>query len=256
MARKISNHAFDSVELPIDGVLAIQTTRLHPLNVHQRNSQFGQYNLGMHVGDDIELVKANRQVLNRFFPAEAHIQWLEQVHGNDVAFIEQVNEQAIVADAAVTNKRNIALAVMTADCLPIILANKSGREVAVIHGGWKPLAKGIIQATLANMNSKPCDIYAWLGPCIGRDNFEVGAEVRQIFMALDNNLTSAFTRVETSKSEKYLGNLPQIASSLLTILGITKIVDSNKCTVAMNERYYSYRKERNAGRMATVVCLC
>ncbi|WP_448549099.1 peptidoglycan editing factor PgeF [Thalassotalea fusca] len=256
MARQAINKAFDSVELPVDGVLAIQTTRLHPVNLNQANAKFGQFNLGVHVGDNKTSVMANRQVLQQFLPKGAQIQWLEQVHGDDVTIVEQVSNQAIVADAAVTTTRNIALAVMTADCLPIILADKNGHEVAVIHGGWKPLVKGIIQSTIENMKSSPSDIHAWLGPCIGANSFEVGAEVRENFIAIGAYLSSAFVSVESAQSEKYLGDLPKIAITILNQSGISNIVHSNSCTVAMNERYYSYRKEQVTGRMATIVCLC
>ena len=274
-----TNTTFELVKWPFnpsysldDKVLALQTTRLSPhlsLNPslsEQVSSAFGDFNLGMHVGDSAERVIHNRNVLKQFISQqlfnqpvvsdtkpvdEVKIQWLEQVHGNEVAIVTSVDEQAMIADASITRQKNIALAIMTADCLPILLSHKAGSEIAAIHGGWRPLAANIIAKTIAKMHSKPSDIVAWLGPCIGKDAFEVGSEVKQVFTQLDMTFNNAFVKQEIGK---YLADLHQIAQHQLACLGITVITNLAECTYQKAEKYYSYRKEKITGRMASIIC--
>ncbi|PKH85082.1 peptidoglycan editing factor PgeF [Colwellia sp. Bg11-28] len=259
-----------------DKVLALQTTRLSPqlslnssltpsLN-EQVSSAFGDFNLGMHVGDNAERVTYNRNVLNRFISQqlfnktvksntqlidEVKIQWLEQVHGNEVVTITSVDEQARVADASITSQKNIVLAIMTADCLPILLSHKTGSEVAAIHGGWRPLVANIIAKTIAKMNSQPSDIVAWLGPCIGQNAFEVGSEVKLAFTQLDIAFANAFVK---QANGKYLADLHQIARLQLVSLGVTVITSLAECTYQETEKYYSYRRKQITGRMASLIC--
>ena len=198
-----------------------QTSRLSPelllnsssisLLTEEVTSTFGGFNLGLHVDDNAERVTDNRNVLNHFISQQlfeqaekiraeqieqVDIQWLEQVHGNEVVTITRVDEQAIVADASITRQKNIALAIMTADCLPILLSHEAGTEIAAIHGGWRPLAGNIVAKTIAKMHSKPSEIVAWLGPCIGKNSFEVGEEVKQTFTQLGEEFTDAFVMLD------------------------------------------------------------
>jgi YfiH family protein len=269
-----------------DKVLALQTTRFplqqvqpFPLNaqkpavssldVEKLNSEkphFNHFNLGLHVGDNAEQVISNRNQLKKFIAQqlatdpsisdnkmaeEVNVQWLEQVHGNAVVTVTDVDEKPIIADASITRHKNIALAIMTADCLPILLRHKGGKEVAAIHGGWRPLAANIIAKTIANMHSKPADIIAWLGPCIGKGAFEVGGEVQQAFTQLDLTFNNAFLK---KKNGKYLADLHQIARQQLESLGVTVIANLEECTYQETDKYYSYRKEQITGRMASVIC--
>lgn len=274
-----TNSAFELVKWPVnlsssldDKVLALQTSRLppdlsknsssSPLLTEQVTSTFGGFNLGLHVGDDAERVTHNRNVLNHFISQqlfyqaeklidEVDIQWLEQVHGNEVVTVINVNEQAIVADASITRQKNIALAIMTADCLPILLSHRMGTEIAAIHGGWRPLAGNIVAKTIAKMHSSPSDIVAWLGPCIGKDSFEVGEEVKQSFTQLDAEFNDAFVMQDNGK---YLADLQKIARRQLVSLGVNAIASLTKCTYQETETYYSYRKQQITGRMASVIC--
>ena len=278
-----TNSTFELVKWPStlsssldDKVLALQTSRLSPelllnsssisLLTEEVTSTFGGFNLGLHVGDNAERVTDNRNVLNHFISQQlfeqaekiraeqieqVDIQWLEQVHGNEVVTITRVDEQAIVADASITRQKNIALAIMTADCLPILLSHEAGTEIAAIHGGWRPLAGNIVAKTIAKMHSKPSEIVAWLGPCIGKNSFEVGEEVKQTFTQLGEEFTDAFVMQD---NEKYLADLHKIARLQLASVGVNAIASITKCTYQETETYYSYRKQQITGRMASVIC--
>lgn len=258
-----TNSAIEFVQWPVhasipekniaEKVLAIQTTRVAPDNSSgDHTSPYQNFNLGLHVGDCAQRVEKNRQSLQKLLPESAKIQWLEQVHGNEVAQIIQVSEKAIVADAAVTNKKNICLAIMTADCLPILLVSKSGDEIAAIHGGWRSLAANIIINTLSKMKTPAADIYAWLGPCISNNAFEVGSDVKAAFVQQAEYFNLAFT---AKANGKYLANLHKIAKSQLESAGIDQISTLSECTYLNTTKYYSYRKNAITGRMATLICL-
>ena len=255
-----------------DKVLALQTSRLYPQLLSNQSlseevsSAYGDFNLGMHVGDNAERVSHNRNVLKHFISQQlfnktvksnteliddVKIQWLEQIHGSEVVTVTSVDEQAMVADASITRQKKIVLAIMTADCLPILLSHKTGSEVAAIHGGWRPLAANIIAKTIAKMHSMPSDIVAWLGPCIGKDAFEVGSDVKLAFTQLDVAFNNAFVKQENGK---YLADLHQIARLQLASLGVTVIASLEECTYQETEKYYSYRKKQITGRMASLIC--
>ena len=256
-----------------ENVKAFTTTRQLAGN-KSLTSSYGSFNLGLHVGDDPRRVNANRASLNNLLPKGTNIQWLNQVHGADVAVIEQYQDQyqnqhqgePVTADAAVTRMPNLALAVMTADCLPILLSDKSGQVVAAIHGGWRPLAQNIIKHTIEKMGVSGEQLVAWLGPCIGPAAFEVGEEVKLAFTGLHTATGGAFKPVQNSTStqqketihqpSKYLADLHLLATVLLNAAGVTAITRLAHCTYSMPERYYSFRHENITGRMATVICRC
>ncbi|WP_245942472.1 peptidoglycan editing factor PgeF [Candidatus Colwellia aromaticivorans] len=263
-----ANSAIEFVQWPVhsqlestgidDKVLAIQTTCASPINISGDNDfpykkyPYKNFNLGLHVGDCANNVEHNRQCLQKLFPSKTRIQWLEQVHGNTVAKISKVTKENIIADAMVTREKNIALAIMTADCLPILLISSQGDEIAAIHGGWRPLAANIITNTLNKMHTAADDIYAWLGPCIGKEAFEVGSEVQRAFVEQGNAFSQAFIKQENGK---YLANLHEIATLQLNKVGIKQISSLSECTYSQPEKYYSYRKNSITGRMATVISL-
>jgi YfiH family protein len=286
-----TNATFELVKWPLypsysldDKILAFQTTRFPLQQTLPRNDQvpafsalknkkieseqspYGSFNLGLHVGDSADHVIYNRNELKHFISQqlsnnptlsdtnlaeEVKIQWLEQVHGGEVVTVNCVDEQPIIADASITRQKNIALAIMTADCLPILLSHKSGGEIAAIHGGWRPLVANIIAKTIDSMQSKSTDIVAWLGPCIGKGAFEVGDEVKEAFTQLDLVFNNAFLK---RKNGKYLADLHQIARLQLESLGVTVIANLEECTYQETDKYYSYRKEQITGRMASVIC--
>lgn len=259
---KITNSAIELVQWPehssidekdIDEkILAIQTTRVAPNNFSgDQTPPYQGFNLALHVGDCAQQVENNRNYLQVLLPQKAKIQWLEQVHGNEVVEISQVSKQTIIADAAVTSEKNICLAIMTADCLPILLVSKSGDEIAAIHGGWRPLAANIIANTLDKMKTSAADIYAWLGPCISKKAFEVGTEVKVAFVQENDYFNAAFV---AKTNGKYLADLHKIARLQLESLGINHTSYLPECTYS-NDKYYSYRKNSITGRMVTLICI-
>lgn len=276
MLLKNTNQPTDllSIEWPVPHVSAISSTRKIPaLNtslvssnskdfvycVNQKSSKpFDDFNLGLHVGDNIEQVLENRQRLKYFFPENTNIQWLDQVHSATVHHVKKYNQNSIVADALYTTEKKLGLAIMTADCLPIFLVSKNSNEIAAIHGGWRPLANNIIANTFKHFNAADKDIIAWLGPCIGETAFEVSEEVYHIFTSLDVAFIDAFKQVSHHVNEnpkKYLANLSMIATIQLNQLGITQVINQSVCTVLNPHQYYSYRRDGKTGRMASVICL-
>ncbi|WP_370671175.1 peptidoglycan editing factor PgeF [Pseudoalteromonas luteoviolacea] len=211
---------------------------------------FDKLNLAYHVGDNEKDVAKNRSVLDAYLPAEAT--WLDQVHGNKVHVLNQDTDisQLVSADAMYTNLRRRPLAIMTADCLPILLASKHGDEVAAIHGGWRPLAAGIIANTLKHFCAPPTEVVAWFGPAIGVSAFEVGAEVRQEFIEQGTEFSRAFS---PTTSNKYMADIFLIAKRQLHAHGVTSIYGGNACTVSQPELFFSYRRDGQCGRMATVI---
>ncbi len=256
------------INWPILKVLAFSTTRLPPrnqaaaksslhipprvINSASSESEFDYFNLGTHVGDCPNTVHRNRKLLLDYLPKNTKIQWLEQVHGSRVAEVVKHDNIAIVADAAITRSQDIALAIMTADCLPILLSNSEGSEIAAIHAGWRPLAANIVASTLLKMRAENKDIHAWLGPCIGAENFEVGAEVRQAFCAISPKLARFFI---ISTGDKYLADLLGLARHLLAMAGVRSITCYQACTFADEDKFYSYRRDYKTGRMASIICL-
>jgi len=246
------NSCFDDVVLPVDNVQALQTTRQSPADKAQSQPPFNSFNLGLHVGDDPSQVSNNRNLLLDFLPSHSQIQWLDQVHANNVEIINSVSSTPRIADAMITSTPKVALAIMTADCLPILLTNRGGNEVGVIHGGWRPLALNIIEHTLTSMKTKNSDIYAWLGPCIGPSEFEVGDEVKQAFAVGSADLSQCF---KPKVKGKWLADLKGIAISLLKYHGVNIVNSNDTCTYKNNQRYYSYRREKVTGRMASLICI-
>jgi len=251
-----------NVEWSVQNVLAFTTTRNSPYQQSLikpliSNEPFNHFNLGLHVGDDPEKVLAHRKQILPLLPQNTQVQWLEQVHGSDVLLIEQHSKQALIADGAITRQKNIALAIMTADCLPILLTAKDGREIAAIHGGWKPLAKGIISNALNEMRCRNEDVSVWLGPCIGKEAFEVGAEVQAIFTKQSKHFAEAFSPIPDTfvAKGKYLADLALIAKIQLTALGVKNIHHLDHCTYSDESQYFSYRRENITGRMASIICL-
>ena len=240
--------AIESIAWSVKGITALTTTRVGKA----ANTDYGSFNLGLHVGDDNKQVEFNRQILNTVLGKQVNIQWLDQVHGSDVEQVKQWHQKPLIADAVVTSLPNLALAIMTADCLPILLSDQYGKRIAAIHGGWRSLAGGIIEKTIAKMDVEVKSIIAWLGPCIGNNAFEVGQDVRSAFLCINKDYAQAFTPID---DKKYLADLALIAQLKLTHLGISNITHLNHCTYSNTDRYYSYRKEGQTGRMASLIMI-
>lgn len=238
---------------PVQNVVAFSTTIHHP-NELEYSSVYGNFNLGLHVGDEENRVLTHRRLLLDYLPANTSIQWLDQVHDNNVEVIKQ-QSGPLIADASTTRQGNIALAIMTADCLPIIISSLDGSDIAAIHGGWKPLSKNIIQHTIQKMKTPASELYVWLGPCIGPKKFEIGEDVYSLFITQDDEFSHAFiaTKSEGNKN-KYLANLQLIAEIQLKHLGVNHIYPLPHCTFSNKDSYYSYRRNNKTGRMATIIC--
>lgn len=228
------------------GVKALQTIRCNGLS----QAPWASFNLGDHVGDDPLTVAANRSRLVTCLP-EAPV-WLEQVHGVAVARIDELPANATrpLADAAVARLPGRVCAVMTADCLPLLLCSRNGDVVAAVHAGWRGLNAGVIEAAVAAMDVPGKEILAWLGPAIGPRAFEVGDDVRDAFILNDASAAQAFRR---SPRGRWLANLYQLARLRLDVLGIGAISGGEECTFEQEERYFSYRRDGISGRMASLI---
>lgn len=222
---------------------------------------FASLNLGAHVGDQIEDVSANRAILNTLIPKKPI--WLNQVHGTQVS--TPFNRQAypdlpIEADAAVSNIPNEVLAILTADCLPVLFASANGKCVGAAHAGWRGLCNGVLEKTVAAMQTLDAqslaqDISVWLGPAISPHAFEVGADVLEAFEKSGEVIPpQAFIPIK-GRSGKYLANLYLLAQSRLNAIGITHIEGGDFCTFSDLVRFFSYRRDGQTGRFASCIWL-
>lgn len=226
-------------------VRALQTTRVGGCSL----APWASFNLGDHVGDDPVRVAANRAALRHLLPQEPC--WLRQVHGTVVVDAGAAGNTT-TADAAWTCRAETVCAVMTADCLPVLFCDRAGTTVAAAHAGWRGLAAGVLEAAIGAMNVAPGELLAWLGPAIGPANFSVGEDVRAAFVVPDPAAAAAFA---AHGSGKWLADIYALASRRLAAAGITAISGGGWCTLADQERFYSYRRDGVTGRMATLVWL-
>ena len=210
---------------------------------------FESLNLGAHVGDDPAAVAENRSrfVTMRDLPGEPD--WLTQVHGTAVRVAGEPS--AAEADAAIARHPAAVVAVLTADCLPILLCARSGDEIAAIHGGWRGLAAGVITSTLSRMATAPDALMAWLGPAISQSAFEVGDEVRQAFVDLDAAAGECF---ESNEQGRWQADLYGLARLQLRMAGVGAVYGGEYCTHGDSSRFFSYRRDGECGRMASFVC--
>jgi len=208
---------------------------------------YAHNNLALHVDDSVKHVEANRAALRSHLDLPAEPIWLNQTHTNRCVRVE--DERLRDADAAVTSSTIHPLAIMTADCLPIVLCNQEGTEIAAIHAGWRGLLNGIIEHTLNKMHSPPNTLMAWTGPAICKDCFEIGQEVPEQFIKRYAFSAPAFR----SNNEKYLGDLSQIAELILNQQGVHAVYHAGACTLEQENRFYSYRRTPQTGRMATLI---
>jgi len=233
------------------GILALSTTRVGGAST----DAYAANNLGHHVGDQPQAVAANRERLLSELPAGAAVQWLEQVHGARV--VEARGSQTPPrADACWSTCPGMACAVLTADCLPVLFADCRGEVVAAAHAGWRGLLAGVLEASVAAMGRAPADILAWLGPAIGPDAFEVGPEVRAQFLASRSGEVAGACFVPSPRREgHYLADLYQLARLRLAACGVTHTYGGTLCTFSDPERFYSYRRDGQTGRMASLILI-
>ena len=226
---------------------AFTTTRAGGVSL----TPYFSFNLGDHVGDNKSAVKTNRTLLVEKFGLPQTPIFLTQTHSTRVIQLPY-SGQNLEADAVYTNVRHQVCAVMTADCLPVLFTTTSGNEVAAAHAGWRGLCDGVLEETVKYFQAKPEDIVAWFGPAIGPTAFQVGIDVVKQFVAVDEKAKLAF-QPDSIEEGKYLGNLYQIATQRLNNLGITQIYGGNHCTFNEKELFFSYRRDNQTGRMASVI---
>jgi len=219
---------------------------------------YSSNNMGLHVGDDPQAVAQNRAALCAQLRLNKKPQWLEQIHGVKVV---NAKDDGLVrtADGSFSNEVGQACLVMTADCLPIFLCDEKGKEVAAIHCGWRSLAKGITARALDKFSGKPETILAYLGPAISQPNFEVGVDVLEAFFKAARNpahadaIAQAF--ISAQRPLHFYADIYALARAELNALGVTKIYGGNFCTYDQADDFYSYRRDKTTGRMASLIWL-
>jgi YfiH family protein len=178
--------------------------------------------------------------------------WLTQVHGNACVDVDEVQGALPAADAAVTRTRDVVVTVRTADCLPVLLGDRAGTVVGVAHAGWRGLAAGVLESTIARLGVDPHDLAAWIGPAIGPARFEVGRDVIDAYCAPDASCAAHFRPL---REGKWLADLPGLAKQRLARAGVTRIDGGTWCTHTDAARFHSYRREKGTGRMALAAWL-
>lgn len=208
---------------------------------------FATFNLGTHVGDRPDDVARNRARLREALPASP--QWLQQVHGRTVVRLPG-DGAPVPADAAWTDRTGTVCAVMTADCLPVLLCSDDGDAVAAAHAGWRGLAAGVLEATVDAMPAPPRRLMAWLGPAIGPAAFEVGPEVRAAFVDADPDAASCF---RSGAGDRWLADLFALARRRLLAAGVRAVFGGGHCTFSDPAQWFSFRRDGRCGRMASLI---
>jgi YfiH family protein len=239
------NLAWLEVDWPAPpGVHAISTFRAGGVSA----APYASLNLGDHVGDSAQAVAENRLRLREAARLPAEPCWLQQVHGVAVRNLD--TSEGCPADGAYTRAADRVCAILTADCLPVLLSNESGGTVGAAHAGWRGLSNGVIEATIAAMGVPAHTLLAWLGPAIGPQHFEVGAEVCDAFTARDAGAIAAF---KINSRGRFMADLALLARRRLAALGVARIYGGALCTYAESKRYFSHRRDGTTGRQATLI---
>ena len=220
---------------------------------------FDALNLGDHVGDKATDVLANRTIFTHELAAEPL--WLKQTHSTVVSTPQsRLSEQGgeIAADASVTNITDEVLAIMTADCLPVLFTNSSGTVVGAAHAGWRGLCAGVLENTITELlnlsdDKNPANLMAWLGPAIGPEEFEVGQDVVSAFTDSRMPIHADSFMSIPSRPGKYLANIYQLARGRIEACGVQSISGGGYCTVRDQERFFSYRRDGQTGRFASAI---
>jgi YfiH family protein len=228
-------------------VRALSTTRLGGVS----SGVYASFNLATHVDDDIAAVARNREYLRRAAALPAEPMWLQQVHGIQV-WNGGPSADPPIADASVTKSKQQICAILTADCLPVILCDVDGTTIAAAHAGWRGLVGGVLEQTVEAMSVAPSRLIAWMGPAIEAAAFEVGSEVLEQFTARDPAHSGAFQRNERGR---WQADLYELARRELVSLGVEGVYGGEFGTFADSERFYSYRRAKQTGRMATLIWL-
>ncbi len=210
---------------------------------------FNSFNLGEHVGDDPLAVQENRLRLQQYLACQPV--WLTQVHSATV--VEAKPTIMLTADASWTAQSHLACTVLTADCLPVLFCDQAGTRIAAAHAGWRGLAGGILEATLQALALPPKEVLVWLGPAIGPAAFEVGPEVRKAFIQQHSAASVAFC--PSYNAGHYWADLYQLARIRLAACGVQQVYGGGLCTYSDSQRFYSYRRDQQTGRQASLIWL-
>lgn len=229
-----------------ENIHALSTTRLGG----NSNGVYSSLNLGTHVEDGIANVLTNRKKLMAIAKLPSEPIWLNQIHGNHVVTLTNSTSVNPKADAAITIKANIVCAILSADCLPILICNRQGTHVAAIHAGWRSLHADIIRNTVEKLALSTNDLIVWFAPAISKTVYEVSDDVWHAFCNKDNAMQQAFTK---KNNGKWLADLTCIATLKLNACGVKNIYNSNYCTYSNAKLFYSYRRDGITGRMATLI---
>lgn len=234
-----------------DSIRALTTTRCGGVSC----APFDNFNLGDHVGDVAGDVATNRQRLIHAAKLPSQPVWLKQVHSTIAIELSPTippsNQQvAPTADASFTLSPNVVCCVMTADCIPLLLCAPKTGEIAAVHAGWRGLRDGVIEETVTAMRASGDELMAWIGPSIQQANYEIGEEVRDQFMAVDSQAHLAF---KPKTNGKWLGDMVKICAQRLQKLSIPGIYGGQLCTFAQKQQFFSYRRDGQTGRMATLI---
>jgi polyphenol oxidase len=212
---------------------------------------YDSLNLAAHVGDNARDVTRNRTLLKRVCELPEEPFWLTQVHGCRVAD-SSAEAPGCEADAVISDRPDRVCAVLTADCLPLLICDRAGSRVCAVHAGWRGLADGVIEAAVSRMAIAPAELLVWLGPAIGPDAFEVGAEVREAFVGRHAQDADAF---RPGRADRWLADIYRLAHRRLARLGVGYVGGGDYCTVNQAQRFYSYRRDGVTGRMASLIWL-
>lgn len=226
-------------------IKAATTTRLGGVSHHP----YDALNLGNHVGDAINDVLKNRQLVVDQLQLPCEPFWLQQVHGVHVSDLDQ--QPNVKADASLTRQIGTVSVVMTADCLPVLFCDSAGTVVAAAHAGWRGLHAGVLEATIKAMGVDPSEIIAWMGPAIGANAFEVGEEVKTAFCDVQTHAENAFK--PSNHQGKWLADIFMLATQRMQAAGVSQVFGGGLCTVENEQQFYSYRRDGKTGRMASLI---
>ena len=205
-------------------------------------------NLGTHVGDELAKVEQNRQWLTEQANMPSAPVWLNQTHSTVVEEVDAPTSQVLNADGVFTSTTNVVCSAMTADCLPVLLTNVQGTQIAAVHAGWRGLASGIVENAVEKFDG---EVMAWIGPAIGAQVFEVGKDVVDAFVSIEAKAMAAFT--PRKQEGKWLADMNQLVTQRLQRAGVNQVYYSELCTFEDAERFYSYRRDGVTGRQATFI---
>lgn len=236
-----------------DSVIALVTTRQGGCS----HAPYNSLNLGLHVGDDPQAVACNRARLKQALPDGVVLQWLEQVHGTAVV---DAGSDGVVrrGDAVFCERAGVGGVIMTADCLPVFFATQDGQQLALAHAGWRGLLEGVLENTVSRFTAAPDRLHVWFGPAIGPCHFEVGEEVRSLFLARasheqDRQRIAEVGFYPAATPGKYLADLYTLARLRLERAGVGAISGGGQCTVCNQSDFFSYRRDGVTGRFASLI---